>query len=66
MDVRRETIRCKQCGAQVRDDWAPKWKHVVRVHPEIVATYLLPLIENPLEAERFGEALGSWFKSRVM
>jgi hypothetical protein len=64
--MENNTLNCKQCGARVRDEWRSKWNHVVKVHPEIVASHLLPLIENPLEAHRFGEALGGWLKSRII
>lgn len=60
------TVKCKECGRRVTDDWPHKWKHAVKYHPEIVATYLLPMIENPIEAQRFGEALGGWIKSKVL
>lgn len=58
-------VKCKQCGRMIRDEWRSKWNHVVKVHPEIMASHLLPMIENPLEAQRFGEALSGWLKSKV-
>lgn len=63
--MRHGTVRCKQCQSEVKDDWSAKWKHVVNVHPEIVANHLLPMIANPIEAQAFGEALGNWIVSKV-
>jgi hypothetical protein len=51
---------------RVSADFRAKWKHIVHWHPDILARHLLPLIENPLEAHRFGVALGNWIKQKVI
>jgi hypothetical protein len=58
--------KCNQCGRKIPDDFQHKWNHVVTYHPEILAARLLPLIEDPMEAHRFGEALGGWIKSKAL
>lgn len=58
-------VKCKVCRYRIRDDWAAKWKHIVNRHPDILASHLLPLIQNPLEAHAFGSSLAKQPRSSV-
>ena len=55
-------IKCTLCGSRVTDSWERKWKHIVKVHPEVMTRRLLPMLENPRVAYDFGVWLGERFK----
>jgi len=53
-------MKCKLCKHWVLDDWAAKWKHLVKRHPEVAIQRLIPLILDPGLAFETGRRLARW------
>lgn len=54
-----ERIRCDLCNRTVKNEFKPKWKHLIRFHPDLFVRRLAPLINNPLVGFELGLDLGA-------
>jgi len=53
------------CGGKIQNCFRAKWNHVMRNHPEIFATRILPLLSNPELAQRIGSIAGEAIKKTL-
>jgi hypothetical protein len=47
-------VNCNLCGRKVEDAFTPKWRHVIKYHPQESLVQLLPLMCNPELAREAG------------
>jgi len=58
-------IRCTLCPSVVRDTFESKWKHILRKHPDVMFSRLLPMLCNPGEVRARGVQIGQSLRDRI-
>lgn len=59
MPTKSKRVSCNLCKAKITDDLKHRWEHVAKVHTDVLASRILPILETAGKGLfRLGECFG--------